>query len=487
MKRTILIIIFFLTFSNAHSQAFSLDTTFNMDYNFYPLSISYASIYDILFEPDGKIMVYGEFEDGHTASIKRIYNDGSIDNTFTFLWDSGITRMKRINNDYLIFRKDLYQAKLNYFGQHVDTSWTRNIDRLDICSILHDPYIWDDGSMLVGTDSICNSTGPYSRWFKKYFPDGNMDTNFMHYPNGMVGGVFKYSSDKFLLWAEGPPGVGFTKYDNQSAVRMCRIDSAGNFDTTFHSIFADFGLPKPLYVQNDGKIIVGGAFILQNDLANYRSFIRLNANGSLDTTFNNNIFCTSNSANLKNVIAICPTPDGGYLIGGDFKSYQGFQRKGIAKIDINGFLDTTYFANGQGIDSVHYYVNLNPYITRIYPGLNDTYYVMGMFKYYNGQKVQPIIRIKGLSSGINENKKSISNIALYPNPASSRLTVGYFQEMEEAVLEIYNTLGIKQMEVKLPQGQSSYSFSISHLTKGYYKAILKEKGNIRGQQGLVVE
>lgn len=59
--------------------------------------------------------------------------------------------------------------------------------------------------------------------------------------------------------------------------------------------------------------------------------------------------------------------------------------------------------------------------------------------------------------------------------------------MEEAVLEIYNTLGVKQMEVKLPQGQSSYSFYVSHLAKGYYKAILKEKGNIRGQQGLVVE
>ena len=59
--------------------------------------------------------------------------------------------------------------------------------------------------------------------------------------------------------------------------------------------------------------------------------------------------------------------------------------------------------------------------------------------------------------------------------------------MEEAVLEIYNTLGVKQMEVKLPQGQKSHSFSVSHLAKGYYKVILKEKGNIRGQQGLVVE
>ena len=488
MKRTILIIILFLTISNARSQAFSLDTTFNVDFNFYPFAGSFTLVRNALFEPDGKIMVYGDFSDLSTGGdIIRIYNNGNRDNTWTHYPNLGCTYIKKVNNDYLIFSQYNSESKLNYYGQGIDTAWSNNLRKNDWCKILSYPYVWDNGSMMVGSHATCNNPGLYSRWLKKYFADGNMDTNFMHYPNGMVGGVFKYSSDKFLLWAEGPPGNGFTTYDNQAAVRFCRIDTAGNLDTSFHSIFADFGSPKPLFVQNDGKIIVGGFFILQNDLANYRGFIRLNANGSLDSTFKNNVFFTQNPAKFYEIRTICPTPDGGYLVGGDFISYQGRQRKGIAKIDINGILDTNYFKNGQGIDSVHYGNALLPSISKIYPGLNDTYYVMGMFKYYNGKKVQPIIRIKGLSNGINENKKSISDIALYPNPASNQLTVNYFQEMEEAVLEIYNTLGVKQMEVKLPHGQSSYSFSVSHLAKGYYKAIIKEKGNIRGQQGLVVE
>jgi hypothetical protein len=79
-----------------------------------------------------------------------------------------------------------------------------------------------------------------------------------------------------------------------------------------------------------------------------------------------------------------------------------------------------------------------------------------------------------------------ASISLYPNPASSEVTATYFSDIEQGILEIYNTMGTKQMEVKLPKGQSSHKFSVAHLAKGYYKVILKEKGNIRGQVSLLI-
>ena len=79
-----------------------------------------------------------------------------------------------------------------------------------------------------------------------------------------------------------------------------------------------------------------------------------------------------------------------------------------------------------------------------------------------------------------------ASISLYPNPASSEVTATYFSDIEQGILEIYNTMGTKLMEVKLPKGQSSYKFSVAHLAKGYYKVILKEKGNIRGQVSLLI-
>ena len=483
MKNNILFILSLFFISNIHAQAFMLDTTFKVQNNYFP-HIGTNIVHGLNKEPNGKLMIYGNFLNLYNNPLDaiRTFEDGSLDNTWLFpqgFAGHGIYTFDKLGSDYIGWG-GLSIAKFNNIGL-TDTSWTRKVARAVFCGEYYQPYILPSGTMLIGTDSLCNSVSDKKRWFMRFFPDGSPDTNFKHAPNNMINSIVKYSSDKLLL--SGVSGTSqFTRYDTTQITLLCRIDTTGNLDTSFKSIFVS-GAPCPKYIQADGKIIVGGFFKI-NNYPDYLCLIRLNADGSLDSSFNN--FNSVISAN-SNINTVCSASDGGYLIGGCFWLYQGYNRNNIAKIDNNGFLDTAYF-KGQGIDSAFYpSLGIPPYVLSIVEGNNDTYYVMGYFTYYDGKAVQPIIRIKGLSSGINENKKSISNIVLYPNPASSRLTVGYFQEMEEAVLEIYNTLGIKQMEVKLPQGQSSYSFSISHLAKGYYKAILKEKGNIRGQQGLVVE
>ncbi len=84
------------------------------------------------------------------------------------------------------------------------------------------------------------------------------------------------------------------------------------------------------------------------------------------------------------------------------------------------------------------------------------------------------------------NVKIESSLEVFPNQASTEVTVTYFSDIEQGILEIYNTMGVKQIEVKLPKGQNSYKFSVAHLAKGYYKVILKEKGYLRGQVSLLI-
>ena len=79
-----------------------------------------------------------------------------------------------------------------------------------------------------------------------------------------------------------------------------------------------------------------------------------------------------------------------------------------------------------------------------------------------------------------------SSLEVFPNPASTEVTATYFSDIEQGILEIYNTMGTKLMEVKLPKGQNSHKFSVAHLAKGYYKVILKEKGKLRGQVSLLI-
>ncbi len=84
------------------------------------------------------------------------------------------------------------------------------------------------------------------------------------------------------------------------------------------------------------------------------------------------------------------------------------------------------------------------------------------------------------------NVKLESSLEVFPNPASTEVTATYFSDIEQGILEIYNTMGTKLMEVKLPIGQNSHKFSVAHLAKGYYKVILKEKGILRGQVSLLI-
>ncbi|MFZ4740040.1 MAG: T9SS type A sorting domain-containing protein [Bacteroidales bacterium] len=462
MKRIILFAFIALFAAKIQAQPFSLDTTFNINYNFH--FTSGGIVYGLYHEPDGKLIIDGSFNDGYNnpSDIIRIYEDGSLDNTWNYLWNGGAYGFfKQLNNVYVSkYLGGL--AKLNYFGYPTDTSWMHNINRGNICGEFYRPYIFSDGSMLVGTDSICNIESDKKRWFMRFLPDGNVDTNFRHSTNGTTFDVIKYSSDKLLLYGGGMRG--FTKYDNIPAFGLCRIDTLGNLDTTFHSIFTSF-THHPVYVQNDGKIIVCGRI---GNPAVLR-FIRLNSDGSLDSTFNN-----FNSAIGDAVVAVCPTTDGGYLIGGKFKQYQGYARNNIAKIDINGFIDTTYF-NGMAIDSVYGFPVVSAaYVNSIVKGTNDTYYVMGNFLYYNGKKVNPIIRIHGLSVGINEVEKE--NVKVYPNPANNSITfnTGLYHVFK---LTIFNTIGqiVLQKQIIAP----NTTLNIQSFQSGmYYYTLINNKAKV---------
>ena len=433
MKYILLFAFLIFINSNTKAQAFSLDTTFHVNFNFYFMG-SGATINGLNFEPDGKLMVYGYFHDDNFVSdVLRINEDGNIDNTWNYPIGDGVEFFERINNDYIV--KSLFMLyKINYYGQSTDSVWGHNIGRDNKCGIFYNPYIFTDGSMFVGTDT-CNYPDNKTRFFKKFFSDGSMDTNFSHKTNAPVFGIKKYSTDKLLLYGGGQNG--FTKYDNIPANVMCRIDTLGNLDTTFKSIFVSgYSSPIPYYIQNDGKIIVVGGFYINNN-NQFLTMIRLNPDGSLDSTFNNfnNVDC-----NLYYWInTICPSTDNGYIIGGGFKQYQGYGRNAICKTDINGFIDTNYFA-GLGIDSVYLNSSVLPHVNCIKKDTNDTYYVMGWFTYYNGVHVNPIIRLKGISAGINEIKQEKGMIKVYPNPTKDNLTIETNSNKEQR-LEITNLIG----------------------------------------------
>src|SRR6185369_3428667 len=103
---------------------------------------------------------------------------------------------------------------------------------------------------------------------------------------------------------------------------------------------SDYETVRGLAVQPDGKVFIGGNFSSVNG-ANRNGIARLNANGSLDSSFNP-------STSGGSVSSVDVQSDGRLLIGGSFTNVNGTNRNRIARLNANGNLDSS-FNPGTGV------------------------------------------------------------------------------------------------------------------------------------------
>jgi uncharacterized delta-60 repeat protein len=105
---------------------------------------------------------------------------------------------------------------------------------------------------------------------------------------------------------------------------IVRLNADGSPDSSFNANGSGGDLWS-IALQSDGKVIIGGYFTSFNGIPRNR-IARLNVNGSLDTTFD-----PGSGANLY-VEAVALQPDGKVIIGGQFTTYAGVARNYIARI-----------------------------------------------------------------------------------------------------------------------------------------------------------
>ncbi len=129
--------------------------------------------------------------------------------------------------------------------------------------------------------------------------------------------------------------VLFLKHGKVTVLNLAR-PSGGKLDETFNAGTGTDGTIRCLALQPDGKILLGGMFTNFNGVE-ARKIIRLNADGSVDTTFKPDV--------PGNVYAMAVQSDGGILIGG-----QGLRPKRPARRFVrlmpDGSRDTQFQGEG---------------------------------------------------------------------------------------------------------------------------------------------
>ncbi len=162
---------------------------------------------------------------------------------------------------------------------------------------------------------------------------------------GTGSGVVLQTDGKIVL------GGSFNGIGLAPSGAVVRFNSEGSVDSTFDASGVEIDLiaqpyyTKPLSLQADGKIIVGGSFETADGA--HHSLLRLNPNGSIDPAYNP-IIQSADQVSPPSVTTGIVQPDGKLLISGSFATVNGVARPSLARLNADGTLDTTFMPAAGG-------------------------------------------------------------------------------------------------------------------------------------------
>lgn len=365
----------------------ALDTTFDTD-GIVSLSPNHYEPYGLAIQSNGRIVVAGTssiFAGGDISTV-RLLTSGALDTSFdtdgiavtsVYAGDSE-ARSLAIQTDNKIVvgggggpgangsETEAAIVRYNSNGS-LDTSFDGDGIKLSNLNIgsgdkyFNDIAVQADGKILAIGDTTYSVASLFVIEDFTIFrlnSDGSSDTSFDG--NGIVRSQWCEQGSDFALQTDGKiVAIGLQERSSNltyNAICTQRFNDAGAVDTSlnfatgdgtmkqtvlsaqeFTSVEAIAGLPN-------GKILVAGWGEVPNQSYNTAKLVRLNANGTLDTSFmDEGVFEYTNSSTSTYFNDLKVLSDGSFLVVGEV----GIPVGGIvAKLTPTGILDTTFSGDG---------------------------------------------------------------------------------------------------------------------------------------------
>jgi uncharacterized delta-60 repeat protein len=301
---------------------------------------------------NGLVYENGQMRLGGELRYETILNNLKTKNLFVngFTIHTSMLTMLSVgvlsNGDYLFAGRNLiyngvpvptyHLAKVNRFGV-LDASFNKgNTGTMGSTEISQLLVLPDDRIVIHG--------GQYynKQWRNSLSiinPDGSLDPLFnvtVNCTQPSIGETLFRSDDGYLIVAAN---IG-----NGAVVRKIN-EKTGATHAAFEANSGTFSNVKVISKHTGNKILVGGGFTAYKGI-NKGGLLRLNADGTLDGTFN-----PGGVGFDSDVHVILPLSSGGILVGGWFEAYNGVPVPEIVKLDNNGALDSGFnlpFENKNG-------------------------------------------------------------------------------------------------------------------------------------------
>ena len=352
----------------------SVDTTFM---NGLSGAQSARRVYVVAVQDDGKVLIGGDFQDvnGEARSgIARLNTDGTLDSSFMATVSGRVTSVVVQADQKVLIGGDF---------QDVNGEAHNGIARLNADGTLDTSFA---SVMFTGSDSI---PWDWCVWAMAVQPDRKV----------LVAG-----------W--------FTRVNGVARTSVARLDIDGTLDATFSNVA--LGGNDPSYIpvfsvagQSGGKVLIGGTFTQVNGVAR-SGLARLNADGTLDITFMNGLTGTGTGWPVR---AIVVHPDGKIFIGGEFTQFNGVTRNRIARLNADGSLDTTFLNGMSGVTATG-----TPDVLAARRQSDGKILSGGAFSYVNGVPRLCLARLSSSSSNADLSNLGLSNGTLNPPFAAGTTT-----------------------------------------------------------------
>lgn len=335
-------------FSHINSDG-SVDHSYNLGTG------SDGAINAIAVQSDKKILIAGaqsSFNGVISARLTRLNSNGTLDTTFNSSGTgaNGTLNALAIQPDGKIlvggtFTKYNGNTVSNFIRVNPDGSEnsflaTGNAFNNSVSSIA----IQNDGKILVGGSFTSYGTTSINRLIR-FNTDGTIDAGFSigtGASSATVTAIKQLSDGKILI------AGSFTNFNGKTG-KVVRLNADGSLDATFTGGVINF----PVYamdVQTDGKIVIGGNFTLVNGSTSTR-VARLNADGTTDTTF-----IPSPTAGIVDsaVLSLALQADKKIILAGLFTKYNTTSANRLMRLNEDGSLDTTFDVGTGGNNTINY-------------------------------------------------------------------------------------------------------------------------------------
>lgn len=218
--------------------------------------------------------------------------------------------------------------------------------------------------------------------------DGSLDKSFRFGANGKpftggngsVGTVYHDSGPlkgKILVYGT------FNRFDGQAKGYITRLNADGTLDPTFNAggAGADYTVAAVSYNRVTNKYVIVGAFSKYNGAPAVKIAL-LNANGTLDPTFQAKTFDGGEPYSAMQL------DDGLVVVAGDFVHYNNIARNGFMILHASGELHSAYNTSG------YFFGYINKAVQTKTEDGKRALLLMGSFSRFNNEEVHNLIRIK---------------------------------------------------------------------------------------------